>query len=140
MNINSLSLSTLPEGSTVWAYVRDNGVQDKDKGVTQQRNTIEAYCKLQGLKLEKVFEDVAKSGASLTGRNGIQELLALVGDPNQHPVGVLIVDVNRLGRNIHDVSRIVSKIRKQGIVIHSLSELFLEDLSFMVNNSGEASQ
>lgn len=131
--------STLPPGSTVWAYLRDNGVQSEERSVVQQRMEIDAYCMLHGLNLVKVFVDIAKSGANLSGRSVILEMINLIDDPDQCPNGLLMIDINRLGRSQKDVSLIVSKLRKQRIVIHSLSVPFFGDLFFMITGLMEAS-
>lgn len=129
MNTPTLSISSLPHGSNVWAYLRNNC---EDEELAQQQAKIEAYCALHRLNLVKVFVDTAKSGTSLKRRSGILELLDQVDVPDQRPDGLLITDISRLGRKAKDISFIASKLHRQEIVIHSLKEPEFNKLFFLM--------
>ncbi len=133
MNTNSFPLSSLSQGSNVWAYLRNSRLQDdKDEGIAQQQAKIEAYCALHGLNFVKVFVDATKNSAGLKRRIGILELLDQIDVPEQCPDGLLVTDISRLGRKAKDISFITSKLQQQKIVIHSLKESEFNKLYFLM--------
>jgi DNA invertase Pin-like site-specific DNA recombinase len=114
--------SSLLPGSTVWAYLRDSGGDGQEQSVTQQKAAITEYCNRNGLILAKVFMDVAKSGGSTVGRDSFNDMIDLCGDKNSKPSGLLLWNFARFARDLDDSSYFKALVRKQGIVIHSLTD------------------
>jgi DNA invertase Pin-like site-specific DNA recombinase len=110
--------STLPPGSSVWAYLRDSGGPSQDRSVGQQKAEIEEYCKHYNLGLSLVFADIARSGGSTTAREQFNEMI----DMSQHhvtrPDGILIWNYARFARDLDDSQYYKATLR--GITIHSL--------------------
>ena len=113
---------TLPAGSPVWAYVRDNGVADHPLTADDQRAEIEAYCAEHGLHLTQVFTDSAKCGTNPHQREGFLTLLKQAADPTLRPKGLLVFELARFGRRVVETALYKAKLQADGIVIHSLTE------------------
>ena len=111
--------STLPPGSTVWAYLRDSGGPTQDRSIAQQKETLIEYCVQHGLSLERVFSDIHKTGTKDENRDQFRELIAMV-EHGQRPDGLLIWSYARFARNELDSQYYKSHLRKHGLVIHSL--------------------
>ena len=114
--------STLPPGSTVWAYLRDSGGSAQELSVQQQRDELQQYVDRHGLVIRHIFADVAKSGTSTVGREAFGDMLDMVKDPELRPVGLLLWNYARFARELDDASYYKAFIRKQGTVIHSLTD------------------
>jgi DNA invertase Pin-like site-specific DNA recombinase len=117
--------STLPPGSAVWAYLRDSGGPSQGESIDRQRSEIEAYCRQNGLRLAHVFQDAARSGGSTTGRDDFDELIRRSADPDP-PAGLLVWDFARLSRSLDDSGYYKAVLRKNGLVIHSLTDAIPE--------------
>lgn len=115
--------STLPPGSSVWAYLRDSGGPGQDRSVTQQRDAIIEYCREYNLVLARPpFEDIHRSGGSTAGRFAFDQMIALSATESLRPDGILIWNFARFARDVDDSHFYKALIRKRGIVIHSLSD------------------
>ncbi|HKI53563.1 MAG TPA: recombinase family protein, partial [Anaerolineales bacterium] len=114
--------STLPPGSTVWAYLRDSGGDQQDRSINRQLEAIEAYCKSHKLKLIHIFKDEAKSGTSTAGRDDFTRMNKLVNAGENLPQGLLLWNYARFSRDLDDSQFYKSNIRRAGIVIHSLTD------------------
>lgn len=116
--------STLPPGSTVWAYLRDSGGPTQDRSVQQQRESIIEYCTQHGLILTlPPFEDIHKSGGSTQGRNDFDYMMSLSNVADQRPQGLLIWNFARFSRGgAWDAQFYKSTLRNRGIIIHSLTD------------------
>lgn len=116
--------STLPPGSTVWAYLRDSGGPTQDRSVEQQRHIIEEYCAKWGLVLiQPPFEDVHKSGTTVNKRNEFEYMMSLSASKALRPKGLLIWNHARFSRGgPYDAQFYKSTLRSRGIIIHSLTD------------------
>lgn len=114
--------AALPPGSMVWAYLRDSGGDSQEQSVAQQKAEIEAFCRRHNLYLEHVFADVARSGGSVVGRDAFTDLIDMVKDADPRPHGLLLWNFARFARELDDASYYKSMIRKQGVVVHSLTD------------------
>ena len=94
--------STLPPGSTVWAYLRDSGGQDQDRSIKRQLESIQDYCKAHQLQLVHVFKDEARSGTSTAGREDFQRMIAQSKHLESNPMGLLIWNYARFARDLDD--------------------------------------
>lgn len=116
--------STLPPGSTVWAYLRDSGGPTQDRSVQQQREAILEFCAQHGLILTlPPFEDIHKSGGSTQGRNDFDYMMSLSSSAEQRPKGLLIWNYARFSRGgAWDAQFYTSTLRNRNIIIHSLTD------------------
>jgi DNA invertase Pin-like site-specific DNA recombinase len=69
-----------------------------------------------------VFMDVAKSGGSTIGRENFNDMIDMCGDKDSKPSGLLLWNFARFARDLDDSSYFKALVRKQGIVIHSLTD------------------
>src|SRR5258706_15930048 len=111
----------LLSGNKVWAYLRDSGGESQEQSTAQQRKEIEAYCQEYGLILVSVFEDMARSGGSLTGRVEFLEMVDQSFQP-YHPDGLLVWNYARFARDMDDSAFYRALLRKNGLVVHSLTD------------------
>ena len=110
-----------PPNSRVCGYVRDSGGRDQELSTIQQRESIGKWCAEQGLILSRIFEDAARSGASTVGRNEFLEMVDYLG--NDVPErGVILWELSRLSRDYNDSQYYLADLRRQGYIIHSLSD------------------
>jgi site-specific DNA recombinase len=112
----------LGPGATVWAYLRDSGGPTQENSVTQQENALRAFCERYGLNLIEVFKDIAKSGGSVEARDEFNRMIAQSEDADLRPRGLLIWDFARFARNSIDSNYYKAKLRKNKIIIHSLTD------------------
>jgi len=116
--------STLPPGSTVWAYLRDSGGPTQDRSVEQQRQMVEEYCQQFGLVLVlPPFEDVHRSGTTTRNRNEFDYMMSLSASEHLRPMGLLIWNHARFSRgDPNEAQFFKSTLRARKIVIHSLTD------------------
>jgi len=115
--------STLPPGSTVWAYLRDSGGPTQERSIDQQRALIVEYCAQHGLVLAlPPFEDVHKSGGTVRNRNDFDYMMSLSASAEK-PNGLLIWNFARFSRGgAYESQLYTGTLRARGIVIHSLTD------------------
>jgi site-specific DNA recombinase len=111
----------LRAGSKVWAYLRDSGGDSQEQSIPQQRREIEAYCNVNGLILVRVFQDEARSGGSSRGRAGFLEMIDESYAP-EHPNGLLVWNYARFARDMDDSAFYRALLRKNGLIVHSLTD------------------
>lgn len=116
--------STLPPGSTVWAYLRDSGGPTQDRSVQQQREIVIEYCAQHGLILtQPPFEDVHRTGTTVKNRNDFDYMMSLSSTKELRPNGLLIWNFARFSRGGEYQSQFYKgTLRTRGIVIHSLTD------------------
>ena len=110
----------LKRRSIVWCYLRDSGGDSQEQSVPQQRLEISAYCEQYDLILVHTFADVAKSGKDVVGRDQFYDMIAMARDTK--PDGVLIWNFARFSRALTDANYYKAALRKDGIIIHSLTD------------------
>lgn len=113
---------TLAPGASVWAYLRDSGGEAQEQSVKQQQDVISAYCQQHKLILARLFADEAKSAGSVIGRDNFKEMIAATAESDLQPDGLLIWNFARFARDLDDSSYYKALLRRQGIVIHSLTD------------------
>jgi DNA invertase Pin-like site-specific DNA recombinase len=113
--------TSLPAGSSVWAYLRDSGGPSQGESIERQRSEIQQYCTHYGLKLVHVFQDEARSGGSLDGREQFDQLIDLAARPDR-PAGLLVWDFARFSRSLDDSGYYKAVLRKHGLVVHSITD------------------
>jgi DNA invertase Pin-like site-specific DNA recombinase len=90
------------EDTTTVGYIR---VSTKDQNYERQRDELE-----QKYDVDEWFEDV-KSGASTTGRDGYNQML----DSLDGIDTIVIDEVSRVGRNLHDVSNFLNDLDRHDV-------------------------
>jgi site-specific DNA recombinase len=112
----------LPPGSIVWAYLRDSGGPGQEQSVPQQEAEIRDYCTRHELQLVEIFADVAKSGGSDVGRDEFYNLIDQAERSDQQPGGILVWNFARFARDLDDSNYYKARLRKNGIVVHSITD------------------
>lgn len=114
--------STLPPGSTVWAYLRDSGGQDQDRSINRQLEAIQEYCRAHQLQLVHVWKDEARSGTTTAGRDDFQRMINQSKELESNPMGLLLWNYARFARDLDDSTYYKSLLRRNGLIIHSLTD------------------
>ena len=114
--------STLPPGSTVWVYLRDSGGTAQELSVQQQRDEAEHFADRHRLIIRHFFADVARTGTTTVGREAFSNMLDKFSNPEIRPAGLLLWNFARFARELDDASYYKSLIRKNGTIIHSLTD------------------
>jgi len=111
----------LRPGSKVWAYLRDSGGDSQEQSVSQQCHEVEDYCNTNGLLLVRIFQDEARSGGSSHGRVAFLEMIDESYAP-EHPNGLLVWNYARFARDMDDSAFYRALLRKNGLIVHSLTD------------------
>ena len=112
----------LAKGSRVWAYTRDSGGDDQNIG--DQNRAVQAYCRENGLTLERLFCDEARPGSSVAGREQFQEMihLARVLPVDRLPVGLVLWRFSRFARDFDESQFYKADLRRRGITITAIAD------------------
>ena len=109
-------------GNRVWAYCRDSGGDDQQDSVASQRRAIERYCDEYHLVLVQVFADEARPGTTTVGREGLEDLQYFARQQPRPVEGIIFWSFSRLARRQIDAQFIKSDLRRQGYVLHSMTD------------------
>jgi site-specific DNA recombinase len=101
-------------------YIRVSTVGQVDEGVSleAQRAKIAAWCELNDAELVAVFEDAGISGASMKGREGLQQALLATGKG----AALVTYSISRLARSTRDMLDIAELLDRKGADLVSLTE------------------
>jgi DNA invertase Pin-like site-specific DNA recombinase len=116
--------SELEEGAIVWGYLRDSGGDAQEQSVPQQKEALQSYCQEHELALSHIFVDTAKTGKTVAGRDSFNDMIDLLtcSEMDMKPDGLLVWNMARFTRELDDANYYKAIIRRQGIVIHSLTD------------------
>src|SRR3990172_66731 len=115
--------SSIGAGARAWCYLRDSGGEAQEMSVTQQTTAIKSYCQRSALTLTRAFADEAKSGTTDAGRDSFHDMIYLAEhDDGARPDILLVWSLSRFGRNFDDSQYYRAKLRKSGVVVHSLTD------------------
>jgi DNA invertase Pin-like site-specific DNA recombinase/vacuolar-type H+-ATPase subunit E/Vma4 len=101
-------------------YARYSMDQQRPTSIKDQiRNCREAAAR-NGWEVvdEFIRFDEAKSGQSIVGREGLEELLALAQQPHPGFDGILVDDTSRFGRNLSDTLPMTDVLKYVGVFIY----------------------
>jgi DNA invertase Pin-like site-specific DNA recombinase len=109
---------------TALGYVRVSSEEQADRGLSldAQRQRVQAYCEMRGLRLATVFEDPGVSGGKpLASRPEGNRLLAEA--RRARPV-VVVARLDRMFRSVADAAQTIADFDRQGIELVSIAEGF----------------
>ena len=93
-------------------YARFSTELQNDKSIDDQEALCRAYAAREGHEVVQVYSDAAKSGGSIQGRPGVQQLMR---DAGQDRFQVIIVEaLDRLSRDMEDLAAYFSQ--QKGLV------------------------
>ena len=70
----------------MWGYLRDSGGDAQEQSVHQQKAELIQYCQRYGLVIAHIFADVAKSAASVVGRDAFLDMVDMSADAELRPL------------------------------------------------------
>src|SRR5262249_39399479 len=105
-------------------YARYSSDLQRDSSIEDQLRKCRAYAAQKGWDVLDQFVrcDQAKSGASLTGREGLQELVAAAKSKPRPFDCILVEDSSRLARNIADSLKTVEILQFYGVSVVYVSQ------------------
>ena len=110
-----------PPGSKFVAYLRASPGVKQDLSVERQEAVIRQWCGEQGCQLTRIFADDNRSGGSTAGREQFDAMIRHF-EGGAEEAGIVCWELTRLSRNFDDAQYYISKIRREGYVVHSLSD------------------
>lgn len=112
--------SEFQPGAPVVAYVRDSGGDDQELSVPEQVQAIQEWCDQEGVRLVRVFQDVARSGKTIAGRDEFDRMVEFFKRPDCPVDGLILWQFARFARNFNDAQYFKADIRRRGFIIHSM--------------------
>jgi site-specific DNA recombinase len=101
-------------------YARFSTELQDERSIEDQVTLCRKYAEREGLDVVATFDDRARSGGSILGRDG---LLALMDKAREHSFDVLIVEaLDRLSRDMEDLAGIHKRLSFLGIEIRAVHE------------------
>lgn len=101
-------------------YARFSTELQNEKSTEDQIALCRAYAARHQLDVAATFEDKARSGASVFGRDGLMQLMDAA---RQHRFTVVIVEaLDRLSRDMEDLAAIHKRLSFQGIEIQAVHD------------------
>jgi len=101
-------------------YARFSTDLQNERSTEDQIDYCMTYARREGYRVVATYEDKAKSGASLHGRDDVQRMLR---DALDGAFQVIIVEnLDRLSRSMHDLSGIYDRLTFAGVDIISVSD------------------
>lgn len=97
--------------------------------VGHQRAAIAAYAVERGFRIVREYVDAGRSGLSLRRRDGLQQLLKDVMEPERDFDVILVLDISRWGRfqDTDESAHYEFLCRKAGAEVHYCTEMFEND-------------
>ena len=101
-------------------YARFSTDLQSERSTDDQITLCRAYADREGYQVVATYDDKAKSGASMFGRDGLQQLLA---DASNEKFDVIIVEaLDRLARDMEDLAGLHKRMSFLGIKIMAVHE------------------
>ena len=102
----------------VYGYAR---VSTKDQDLTIQIEAIQKYCKEKKFGLQEIFAEKV-SGKNVEGRIRLNDMIGLI-ENNPLEIGAVVVyKLDRLGRSISDLIKIITFFGKHNVQFISISD------------------
>lgn len=120
---------TLPKDvSHAAAYVRMS-TEHQQYSTENQLDAIKRYAAQHNMTIVRIYEDAGKSGLRLSGRDALQQLLAVVEGQRADFGAILVYDISRWGRfQDADESAYYEYIcKRHHIQVHYCAEAFTND-------------
>ncbi|MGX8008859.1 recombinase family protein [Mesorhizobium sp. ORM8.1] len=115
-------------------YVRMS-TEHQRYSLENQSAAIAEYAEARGFAIVQTYADAGKSGLSLKGREGLQQLLADVVTGQRHYSAILVLDVSRWGRfqDTDQAAHYEFICRDAGCSLHYCGEPFENDGSMVAS-------
>jgi len=122
------SPSCSPEPTLSAQYVRMS-TEHQQYSTANQIDAIRQYAENRNLRIVRTYADEGKSGLNLTGRPGLQHLLADVESPGAGFEAVLVYDISRWGRfqDADESAYYEYRCKRKGVAVHYCAEQFDND-------------
>jgi DNA invertase Pin-like site-specific DNA recombinase len=105
-------------------YIRVSSEEQADSGLglDAQRQRIEAYCTMKGIRLARVFEDAGVSGAKPLATRPAG--FGLMTDARKTKAVVVVAKFDRLFRSVADAAQTIADFNQRGIELVAIAEGF----------------
>ncbi len=116
-------------------YLRCATVEASDP-IAAQVSSCEAYASKQGWETVAVYKDIGVGGMT-SSRPGLDAMMAKL--DHGHFDVVLVEDLDRLGRNLLHVHRVLTELHAQGVAVHTVNSGLVTDLEVTFRSFNRAS-
>jgi DNA invertase Pin-like site-specific DNA recombinase len=118
--MNEIRSASEPSIKKAVIYARFSTDLQNERSIEDQITLCRGYASREGINIIEVFEDRARSGGSIMGRNG---LLRLLDQARDQSFDVVIVEaLDRLSRDMEDLAGIHKRLSFLGIEIRAVHE------------------
>src|SRR5690606_32564760 len=101
-------------------YARFSSDLQRDRSIDDQVALCRDYCARNGLNVVRSFDDRARSGASILGRDG---LMAMMDAARDGQFEVLVVEaLDRVSRDQEDLAGIYTRLSFAGVEIRAVHD------------------
>lgn len=101
-------------------YARFSSDLQNERSITDQVELCRAYAKREGLSVVATFDDRARSGASLIGRDGIIRMMTAALDRQFETV--IVESLDRLSRDQEDLAGLWKRLSFAGVDVRTVHE------------------
>jgi site-specific DNA recombinase len=115
----------MPDPTRAAAYLRYSTGHDQELSAEQQLEQISAFCLAHGYALTRVFQDLARSGASTAGRDAFLDMIRYLANDvgGAAPERTLVFwSYSRFARDFDDSMFYLAQLRQYGVRILSVSD------------------
>ncbi len=109
-------MSAGPDPLKAAIYSRYSTMMQTEVSIERQEEICEAYAASTGRAVVHKFKDIARSGAYIAGRDGLEALMEAA---RSGKFGVLVIEnVDRLSRDLGNASTLYKQLLNMGVEIH----------------------
>jgi DNA invertase Pin-like site-specific DNA recombinase len=110
--------------------LRDSGGPNQDQSIGQQERVFVDYCKQYGLIVIRIYAESVSGRKTKNRKEFLNMLSDVMNSPKDlRPRGLLLWSTSRFARNLKQFNRNFYTLLDEGLVIHSLTEKFPDDIS-----------
>lgn len=113
-------------GMRMYGYARVTHAEQESESssLAIQKSAIEKHCAENSYELVSIYEDVANDNAEdiMNERPGWTQILADLKSKEDNIDGLVVLDVDRLGRNTDSMAYVRRNLRKRDVEIYSIHQ------------------
>lgn len=113
--------SPFPPGAVLAYYLRSSSDR-QELSVPRQEALVLEWCKEHGYLVGRGFKDAGRSGLRLAGRSAFAQMIEYFQGGQAVESGLLLYEYTRFSRDYDNAAYYLAALRREGIIIHSLTD------------------
>lgn len=113
--------SPFPPGAVLAYYLRSSSDR-QELSVPRQEALVLEWCKEHGYLVGRGFKDAGRSGLRLTGRSAFAQMIEYFQSGQAMEAGLLLYEYTRFSRDYDNAAYYLATLRREGIIIYSLTD------------------